>query len=171
MEGLPIERRRWCVLHVKPRTEKKMAIFLSRDRLWYFLPLWTKVRKVQRRKVRTQIPVFPGYVFARLDSFSRVAMLKTNLVVRVIPVPNERELIHQLRQVVHAGRGEGEVRKSPLFKEGDLVRVTRGPFYGVEGYIRRDSGGTSVVLNVDILGQAVAVTISPSDCEKVEKAG
>ena len=55
----------------------------------------------------------------------------------------------------------------PPFKAGDLVRVTQGPFYGVEGYIRRDEGGTAIVLNVEILGQAVAVTISPSDCEKL----
>ena len=156
------------MLHVKPRTEKKMVVFLSHDRLWHYLPLWTKVRRVQRRKVRTEVPVFPGYVFARLDSASRVAMLKTNLIVRVIQVQNERMLIHQLRQVVHAGRGTAEVRRVPIFKEGDLVRVTQGPLYGVEGYIRRDSGGTSVVLNVDILGQAVAVTISPSGCEKVD---
>ena len=145
-----------------------MVLFLSHDRLWHYLPLWTKVRRVQRRKVRTEVPVFPGYVFARLDSASRVAMLKTNLIVRVIQVQNERMLIHQLRQVVHAGRGTAEVRRVPIFKEGDLVRVTQGPLYGVEGYIRRDSGGTSVVLNVDILGQAVAVTISPSGCEKVD---
>ena len=155
------------MLHVKPRTEKKMVVFLSHDRLWHYLPLWTKVRRVQRRKVRTEVPVFPGYVFACLDSASRVAMLKTNLIVRVIQVQNERMLIHQLRQVVHAGRRATEVRRVPIFKKGDLVRVTQGPFYGVEGYIRRDTGGTSVVLNVDILGQAVAVTISPSDCEKV----
>ena len=155
------------MLHVKPRTEKKMVAFLSHDRLWHYLPLWTKVRRVQRRKVRTEIPVFPGYVFARLDAASRLAMLKTNLIVRVIQVPNERELIHQLRQVAHVRRSDAEVRRVPLFKEGDLVRVTHGPFYGVEGRIRRDAGGTSVVLNVDILGQAVAVTISPSDCEKV----
>ena len=55
-----------------------------------------------------------------------------------------------------------------MFKVGDLVRVTQGPFYGVEGYIKRDEGGTFIVLNVEILGQAVAVSISPSDCEKKE---
>ncbi|MBR2839024.1 MAG: hypothetical protein IKE55_09590 [Kiritimatiellae bacterium] len=162
-----MSRRRWCVLHVKPRTEKKAAAFLAHDRLWHYLPLLTKVRRVQRRKVRTEVPLFPGYVFARLDAESRLAMLKTNLVVRVIPVERERELIHQLRQVAHAGRAAPEVRKVPPFREGDLVRVTQGPFYGVEGYICRDAGGTSIVLNVEILGQAVAVTISPSDCEKV----
>ena len=157
----------WCVLHVKPRTEKKLAERLRRCRVWHYLPLWTKVRRVQRRKVRTELPLFPGYVFARLNPETRLEALKSNMVVRVIPVPRQRELIHQLRQVAHAGRAGREVRTAAVFKSGDRVRVTHGPFYGVEGYIRRDEGGASVILNVDILGQAVAVAISPSDCEKL----
>ena len=167
----PAAVSRWCVLHVKPRTEKKMAAYLAHDRIWHYLPLLTKVRRVQRRKVRTEVPLFPGYVFARLGAESRLAMLRKNLIVRIIPVPRQRELIHQLRQIAHAGRAGHEVRKVPLFKVGDLVRVTQGPFYGIEGYIRRDEGGASIVLNVEILGQAVAVSISPADCESVERAG
>ena len=168
--GASLAERRWCVLHVKPRTEKKMTAYLAHDRIWHYLPLLTKVRRVQRRKVRTEVPLFPGYVFARLCAETRLAMLRKNLIVRIIPVPRQRELIHQLRQLAHAGRAGHEVRKVPLFKVGDLVRVTQGPFYGVEGYIRRDEGGASIVLNVEILGQAVAVSISPADCESVERA-
>ena len=33
-----------------------------------YLPTYTKVRKVQRRKVRRELPLFPGYVFARLNA-------------------------------------------------------------------------------------------------------
>ena len=158
----------WCVLHVKPRTEKKMAERLRRCRVWHYLPLFTKIRRVQRRKVRTELPLFPGYVFARLNPETRLDAIKSNMVVRIIPVPRQRELIHQLRQIAHAGRAGRGVRTVAVFKSGDRVRVTHGPFYGIEGYIRRDEGGTSVVLNVDILGQAVAVSISPSDCEKLQ---
>jgi transcription antitermination factor NusG len=47
------------------------------------------------------------------------------------------------------------------------VRVIGGPLYGLEGYVRSDEGGTQIVLNVEILGQAVAVSIAPGDCEKL----
>lgn len=167
-EEIGVSASVWYVLHVKPRTEKKVAERLARARRWHYLPLWTKVRRVQRRKVRTEVPVFPGYVFARLNPDARREILRTNMVVRLIIVPRPRELVHQLRQIAHAGRAGQEPRKVPVFKAGDLVRVTQGPFYGVEGYIKRDDGGTSIVLNVEILGQAVAVSISPSDCEKKE---
>lgn len=80
----------WYVLHVKPRTEKKVTERLKIFRLWHYLPLYKKTTRVQRRKVVRMLPIFPGYVFARLNPLSRLEVLKTNLVVRVIEVPNQR---------------------------------------------------------------------------------
>jgi transcription antitermination factor NusG len=78
-------------------------------------------------------------------------------------------MIHQLRQIARAGRSGQEVRKVEKFTLGDLVRITQGPFYGIEGYVKKDEGKTMIVLNVEILGQAVALSILPSWCEKIEK--
>ena len=41
-ENLP-PRRTWYVLHVKPRTEKKVDDFLSCLRVFHYLPLVRKV--------------------------------------------------------------------------------------------------------------------------------
>ena len=160
--------RSWYVLHVRPRTEKKVAAYMGFWRCWHYLPLCRRTRRVQRRTGVTETPLFPGYVFARLDPYERAQVRKSNMIVRFISVERPRELIHQLRQIAHAGRAEPELRTVGLFKEGDLVRVTQGPFYGIEGYIRRDAGGSRIVLNLEILGQAVEVSIAPSECERVD---
>ena len=76
--------RSWYVLHVKPRTEKKVMLYLARYGCFRYLPLVLKVTKVQRRKVRRTIPVFPGYVFSRMTPEERIEMLKTNLIVSAI---------------------------------------------------------------------------------------
>ena len=161
--------RNWYVLHVKPRTEKKSAVYLKRYRIWHHLPLYKKVTRVQRRKVVRELPLFPGYVFAKMNPVERVEMLKTNLIVGTIDVPFPRKMIHELRQIAHAGRAAKEIRKVEKFSVGEPVRITRGPFYGIEGYVKQDEGKTMIVLNVEILGQAVAVSILPSGCEKAEK--
>lgn len=158
-------RRKWYVLHVKPRTEKKVANYLSDYKAWHFLPLFTKVRKVQRRKVRTQLPLFPGYVIAKLDFNKRLAILKTNLVVKAIPVFAPRLMIHQLRQVMHALRRAPLVKTTKIYKVGQFVKIKFGPFMGTEGYVKRTRGKTSLVLNVDILGTAVEVDVPPQYCE------
>ena len=159
----------WYVLHVKPRTEKKVMAYLERYGFFRYLPLLVKVTKVQRRKVRRELPIFPGYVFTRLLPDQRIKMLQTNLIVRTIPVPRPREMIHQLRQVNRATRATlQEMKKlACMFKSGDYVRVKSGPLRGTEGYVRYDGEQATICLNVEALGAGVALTISPSDVEKI----
>jgi transcription antitermination factor NusG len=162
-------KRRWYVLHVKPRTEKKTEERLKLYRLWHHLPVYRKITRVQRRKVVRELPLFPGYVFACMNADERLRMLQTNLIVRTIDVPKQRELIHQLRQIAKAKKNGAEMRTVEKFTVGDYVRVVQGPFYGVEGYIKRDEGKATIVLNIEILGQAVSVSITPDCCEKIER--
>ena len=162
-------RRAWFVLHVKPRTEKKVVQYLRRYACFYHLPLYVKVTKVQRRKVKHELPLFPGYVFTRLSADERLNMLKTNLLVRTIYVQYPRPMIHQLRQVARAMKGMPElVRPAQMFKAGDYVRVKYGPLRGTEGYVKREGASMMLCLNVEILGSSVEVSISSSDVEKVE---
>ena len=160
-------RRGWFVLHVKPRTEKKVETYLKRYRCFAHLPSYVKITKVQRRKVKRVLPLFPGYVFARLSPDERITMLQTNLLVNTILVPRPREMIHQLRQIARAARGMPEFRPRPnMFKEGDCVRVKYGPLRGTEGYVKREGAHATLCLNVEILNSSAEVSISPSDIEE-----
>lgn len=160
-------KRDWYVLHVKPRTEKKVRGFLRAYGYFCHLPVYIKTTRVQRRKVRREMPLFPGYVFSKLYPEERLAMLRTNLIVRTIGVERPRPMIHQLRQILRAGKvAEHEMSPTRVFKEGEYVKVVSGPFFGTEGYVKRSAnGGASIVLNVDVLGQAVEVSISPEDLD------
>lgn len=156
------------MLHVKPRTEKKVVEYLDVYRCFRHLPLYVKITRVQRRKVRRELPLFPGYVFTRLTPEERVRMLQTNLIVRTIFVERPRPMIHQLRQIARVTRAAAhQVRPANPYKVGDYVRVVHGAFRGTEGYIKREGANASICLNVDILGTAVEVSISPEDVEKV----
>ena len=167
-KGQTATRRSWFVLHVKPRTEKKVVTYLKRYRCFAHLPVYVKVTKVQRRKVRRELPLFPGYVFTRLSPDERITMLQTNLLVNTILVPRPREMIHQLRQIARAARGMPEFRPRPnMFKEGDCVRVKYGPLRGTEGYVKREGAHATLCLNVEILNSSVEVSLSPADIEKV----
>ena len=158
--------RTWYVLHVKPRTEKKVFDFLRVLGTFRYLPLYKKVTKVQRRKVTRYLPMFPGYVFARLDPEQRERVYGTQHVVQMITVANPRQMVHQLRQIAHAGRIPEELTPVTEFSAGEYVRVKAGPFMGIEGYVQRKANATTLVLVIDILGQAVEVKLSPSDLEK-----
>lgn len=158
--------RIWYVLHVKPRTEKVVNDHLALMRVFHYLPLVRKEKRVQRRRVVRFFPVFPGYVFSRLSPEERLAIIQTQHIVRTIEVTNPRRMIHQLRQVEHACQLPSDIKLLPNFTEGEYVKVVSGPLRGAEGRVRRVNGKTSLVLAVDILGSAIEVEISPAFLEK-----
>ena len=159
-------RRVWYVLHVKPRTEKRVENYLVHYGYFHYLPMRKKTVRVQRRKRTTFLPLFPGYVFTRLNPDERLVMLKTNLMVRMIPVERPRPMIHQLRQVEHALKAKPDlVPAANTFHEGEVVRVVSGPFHGLEGVVKRANKSLSVVLNVEMIGSSIELTISPADLE------
>ena len=162
-------KRVWYVLHVKPRTDKKLTERLRQYGYFAYCVTYTKIRKVQRRKVRIAMPLFPGYVFTRLNADERRRALETDMVVRTIVIPNPRQTIHELRQIVRASRSGRELHQTNPYKVGDIVRVEYGPFRGMEGYVKRTGRNSTIVLNIDILGQAIEVAILPDDCKPAEK--
>ena len=164
---MPMERRTWYVLHVKPRAEKKLNDFLAAMRVFHYLPLVRKETKVQRRKVVRYLPVFPGYVFTRLFPDERIRVLETKNVVRTIDVSDPRRMIHQLRQVEHACRLPTDLKLVESFTAGEYVKVVSGPLRGLEGQVRRIGSSMSIVLTVDILGRALEATVAPGDVEKI----
>ena len=155
--------RTWYVLHVRPRTEKRVNERLSIMRVFHYLPLVRKDKKVQRRKVVRYLPVFPGYVFTRLFPEERIAILGTQQVVRTIPVSDPRRMIHQLRQIEHARRLPADLRLAESFTAGEYVKVVSGPLCGLEGQVKRIGAQTSIVLSVDILGRALEASVAPGD--------
>ena len=164
------DARIWYVLHVKPRTEKKVAWYLGRYKCFHHLPVRIVVHKVQRRKVRRELPLFPGYVFAHLSPAECTDILRSNLVVRTILGPFPRETVRQLRQIARAARSAPDIRPlKQTFKEGERVLVKYGPLRGTTGYVQRDEGRATLCINVDILGSAVAVSVSPGDIEKLDE--
>ena len=167
MEDESIQRRTWYVLHVKPRTEKKVDEFLSALRVFHYLPLLRKETRVQRRRVVRFLPAFPGYVFTRLFPDERRRVLETRQIVHTIEVPQPRRMIHQLRQVEHALRLPGDLRVAEHFEAGEYVRVVSGPLRGVEGQVIRRGAESKLILSVDILGRALEASVLPTDLQKI----
>jgi len=148
----------WKVLFVKPRTEKKVSEYCGLYNIPCFLPLREKTRVVQRRKVTALIPVFPGYVFAKFPLSQRLPLLQTNLVVRILEPRSPRRMLRDLIMVRRALRADPTLKPAKHLAQGQAVRIMSGPFQGVEGRVARLAGTLKVVLNIDMIGQAVAVT-------------
>ncbi|MBT3296332.1 MAG: hypothetical protein HN919_16630 [Verrucomicrobia bacterium] len=158
----------WCVLHVRPRCEKKIAEYCRVLGAEYYLPLRSETKVYQRRKVTVEKPIFPGYVFAASDSLQRVSLLKTNQVVRFLETDDEGMLLRELEQVRKALTVDPSLGADAALARGKAVRITGGPFLGVEGWVQDVRGQNKVCLNVDMIGQAIVVEVAREYLEIID---
>ncbi|MCA1807965.1 MAG: hypothetical protein LC725_00620 [Lentisphaerae bacterium] len=157
----------WHVLHLRPRCEKKMRTYLDGLSLTNYLPLASVTRIYQRRKVVFENPLFPGYIFAFFNPDQRLSILKSPMLVRIIPVPNQAQLIYELDQLKAALAENPFLKARPGIARGDRVRITAGPLRGIEGIIQIMKGSSQVVLSVDAIGQGVAVEVAMDALETI----
>jgi transcription antitermination factor NusG len=161
----------WYAVQVMSRHEFKVFDRLAGAGVVTFLPSCERLSKWKDRNKRIRTPLFPGYLFVRINTgepHARLAVLKTMGVARILgsiagePEPVPEEQILSLKKIVDAGVA---LEPHPYLQEGRRVRIAKGPLTGVEGVLARKSGSCHFVLSVDILRQSTAVKIDADDVE------
>ncbi len=160
----------WWVAHTRSRHEKTLADELEQIGIFCYLPLCQSVTRSRttRRVTRSVVPVFPGYLFFAADAEQRHRAMGTNHIARTLPVVDVAGLIGQLRQIDLALRSGEPIARSARLAAGDRVRVIAGPLTGLEGVVTRWRSAVRIVLNVEILGQAVSVEVDRDLVERVD---
>ena len=158
----------WNVLHIKPRREKKVSAQCKLYNLPCFLPLREETKIYQRRRVTVQKPVFPGYLFAAFDEPGRFKLLQTNNLVRILVPADEDQFVCELSQVEAALSVDPTLGASATLRKGRFIRITGGPFRGVEGVIDRLKSETTGCLNVDMIGQAIRLEVDKGFIELLD---
>jgi len=151
---------RWCALHTKSRNDKALAWDLLRLELPYFLPMVRMTRSYGGRRAEAVLPLFPGYVFAAVESDQdRYRILNTHRVARIIDVVDQVQIRTELEQIRRAVMSPHAVDLYPGIKKGVRCRVIAGSLRGVEGVVlmRREMG--RIFLDVTMLGQSAVVEI------------
>jgi transcription antitermination factor NusG len=157
----------WYVFHTRPRCEKKAAKICLDNEIRHYLPTHKshpKPRKGQRR-YSFDVPLFPGYMFGCCNHQERYTVMRSNYLVRTIDVTDQRQLLEELYNIYLATSGQVEVNLYPQLKRGRWVRVIDGPLRGVTGRISTRKENLRLVLNVSILGTAVAAEVHMGQVE------
>lgn len=150
---------RWLVCHTKPRCEKKFAALMAAEKVEYYLPLMTSVRRYAQQTKKFTKPLFPGYVFACLPFEKKSRIYQQDLLARAIQVEDEATFLRQLADVRAIVASGFELSLMPLFTRGRRVRIAGGPLHGLEGYVDDPSNPQGIVLSVDVLQQGLLVKV------------
>ncbi len=162
--------RAWYVFHARPRCEKKAAEVCCQVDIRHYLPLrHSEPRRRQgQRRYSFEVPLFPGYLFGCCDAAERYQVMRSDQLVRTIEVVDQQQLLSELHSVYLATHSTMSLTLYPQLRRGRYVRVIRGPLEGVVGRISRRKEGLRLVLNVSILGAAVAAEMDMADVELVD---
>jgi transcription antitermination factor NusG len=161
--------RRWFAVVTTPQHEKAAFRHLDFGGIETFLPTYESSRVWKnRQKVKVELPLFPTYLFVRIDQGERGHVLRT---------PGVRKLVGNSREPLSVADREIEFLRTNVLEKnaepyaglivGQRARIKSGPMQGVEGWLVRKSGGWRFILTVQLIHQQVAVEVDASTLEPV----
>jgi transcription antitermination factor NusG len=153
--------QKWFALRVKSRSEKLVATMAHNKGFQEFLPLHQCRRRWSDRFKSVELPLFPGYVFCRLNPERRLPILIIPGVLHFVglgrvPVPIDDAEIAAIEKAVRSGL---DVQPWPFLNVGQRVRVEFGPLAGVEGILVELRKQRRIVVSVSLLQRSVGVEI------------
>jgi transcription antitermination factor NusG len=157
----------WFVAHVKPRREKKLVEFCTRQSIGATLPCYDSAHKYRGKTVVFRKPLFPGYVFLQLRADQRGTIRQNEHVAKLLEVLDQDTFQKQLDSILTALESKLGVRLAPAISQGMRVRIKSGPLQGIEGLVETRHGMSTVLLRLDFINQAAAVKIDAEDLELI----
>ncbi|MDD5728567.1 MAG: transcription termination/antitermination NusG family protein [Victivallales bacterium] len=164
-------RKIWTPLRTKPRQEKKLYRYSMAHNVPCYLPLIRKVHKYKNQQAEFTSPMFPGYVFCRVNEETYSRLLPSNAVVYKIDIDEyaEKRLLQELKtiRIFEVMSAQCTVEVQPELLAGTPVEITHGAFAGIRGFVQHRKNKMMLVVNIEILGQTAAVEINAACLEKV----
>jgi transcriptional antiterminator RfaH len=160
---------RWYLIHTKPVREAVAQANLERQGYEVYAPRMQQSVRRHGRWCECIVPLFPRYLFLQLAEGSQaLSPVRSSVGVagivrfgaRYAIVPEE--IMRQLKRRADPESGLHCLARRPLLVRGATVRITTGPFEGLDGVFEREAGAARVVVLLNLLGQDAAVRI-PAD--------
>ncbi|MFA0961383.1 UpxY family transcription antiterminator [Roseivirga sp. BDSF3-8] len=159
----------WYAVYTYPRIEKKIFSRLSNSGVEAFLPLTTVIRQWSDRKKKLTVPLFPNYIFVRIDPKEKYRVLQVEGVVKFVSIQGnpcrmpEAE-IETIKKLASSG---SDITTNEELVEGMPIRIVDGPLTGVEGVLEEKKGKTRLLVRIDSLRQTACVDVSAAMIERL----
>jgi transcription antitermination factor NusG len=150
----------WYAIHVRSNFEQTVYRALEYKGYDLFLPTYRVRRRWSDRMKDTDLPLFPGYLFCRLDLKNRLPVLTTPGVLQLVggknPAPvNE----HEMAFVQTVLQSSLPYLPWDALAPGNRVVVDHGPLMGIQGTLLELRDRNRLVVSIKILNRALAVEI------------
>ena len=162
------ERARWFAIFTVHQHEQKVVERLRYREIESFVPTYEEKRIWKDRQKKTlTLPLFPTYVFARLDRHDFARVYESTSVRRIVgnsrgPVALSEKEVEFLR----SERIRSQIRPYKGLVIGKKVRIRSGhPMAGVMGVLVREENGLKFVVSVPMINQHASIHVSAANLE------
>lgn len=160
----------WNVLHVISNHEKRVAQHFVVRSVEHYLPLYSERVKWTDRTVITERPLFAGYVFVRFSPQSRIFVISTPGVLRLLGDEESGMVSCEELDRIRDGLASGLLlRPHPCVSVGKRVRVRDGVFAGVEGVVTELRKQCRVIIMLSAARQCFSLEVGIDDLEVLKK--
>lgn len=161
----------WYLVHTKPRQEKCALQNLGQQGYVCYLPTLPTEKLRQGVLTIADEPLFPRYLFIQLgwgkSAKSWNPIRSTKGVSRLVSFGVEPAKVDdQLIDLLKSRQEELQAEPERLFTSGERVRLTDGPFAGIEGIYQMADGERRAMVLIELLGKLVPLRVSPANLHK-----
>jgi transcription antitermination factor NusG len=152
---------RWFALHVNSKRETRISVQLRMKGYEEFVPQYSERRRLAYGTREATLPLFPGYVFCKLDLNERILpVLTTPGVIGMVGAGRTPVAIDDLEiDAIKAAVAFGQIEPYPQLGVGQRVEMIEGPLAGYEGVIARVKNSWRLIISVALLQRSISVEI------------
>lgn len=163
----------WYAVWTRSQHESIAGEELAYKGFEIFLPLQEKLSKRKDRKKILKTPLFPGYLFihTEMNTENYIRIVRSRGVVQVLGYHmGTAKAIedYEIASIKTILEGSIPLQKHPYIPEGASVRVVNGPMKGVVGILRQHRGKRHIIVQIQLLKQAVSCEMEVGDVEPLE---
>jgi transcriptional antiterminator RfaH len=165
-EPSDVARPAWYLVHTKPRQEERARLNLEQQGYVCFVPTLQQ-EKLRRGKLTVvSEALFPRYLFIRLDSslsgrswgpIRSTLGVSTLVCFGNVPAQIAEHLIEHLQQQQLQQEQHGV---QALYVAGEALRITSGPFAGLDAIYQMKDGEQRALVLIELLGRPSALRLA-----------
>ena len=163
---------RWYLAQCKPNAAQLAVRNLENQSFTTFLPLQEITKRRGQGSQKQVRPLFPGYLFVRLDSDRGPwrTVNSTRGVARLVHLGAEPSIVPDSIVAALMARCDDQaiIRDADTLQAGDRAEVTQGPFSGFVATVAAIEPNDRIHILLNIMGQSTSVSIDSAALTPVD---
>lgn len=154
----------WWVLQTKPNRDLKLARYLMKQDIGYYMPLYDqKIKYGSLGRVRVvRAPLMKGYLCVALEKGNHKQLYNSHDFAKIIEVKDQVSFVKELQSLHIVSENEQDLEVKTGLLKGRSAHIVSGPLKGVHGIVLNRVRKGLFAISVPMFNRTVVLNVNPS---------